>query len=391
MPSSSQSPILARERVSYRIELTLYKYSMCLLLVNRPYLRAREFFIALSLLYISTVWATDTRAQGLSLFSSLRLPVDASVAALGDYNVSHMGGNPSLTWQNTALIATDPATQLSVSVLDYYAGIRAGSAFFRLAVGKGSLGLGFRYLSYGRFEGYNEQGVSVGDFSAQTQLFQIAYGRSLGLFSWGISLRPAYVFVDRVSAYGAFADLGATFTHPDRSFRLGIALKHVALWLRSADVSRPLDVWIGMSYGPEGFPFRFSATLYGLTQSTYYYDESSPVLSHREPARFLDQVLSKSNLGVELLLGKWLRLQSALTVARRQQLQLDEVPGLSGFSFGLAWQMRHFSLHLAQRFHEVRSGRIHVGLQLNFDAFRVKRESTIDTLDEPSSPRELGS
>ena len=335
-------------------------------------MRARRV-ICLGLLCMA--WALDLRAQELSLFSALRLPVDASVAALGDYNVAHMGGHAALAWQNPALVATEDRPQLVLSFLDYYADIGAGAAYLRLPLGRGRLGVGLRYLSYGDFDGYDDAGRATHTFSAQMQLLHIAYGRRLGAFSWGIALMPSYVFIDDVSAYGVFMDMGVTFTHPDNKFRLGMALKYLRLWHGSSYVSRseqqPLDLWVGASYGPKGFPFRFSANFYGLLQSTYYYDSRSPLEMQHEEGDFVDRMLSKANLGAELLLGKWIRLQSALTVARRQQLQIHSTAGLSGFSFGLACALSSFSLQIAQSFHEIRGDRrLHLGVQIHLDALR---------------------
>ena len=338
-------------------------------------------------LLLGILWSPPLRAQGLSFFSALRLPVDASVAGLGDYNVAHMSGYASLAWQNPALLATEQEAQFACSFLNYYADIGAGAAYLRLPIRAGRLGIGLRYLSYGRFEGYDAFARATHEFSAQTQLLHIAYGHKLGAFSWGLALVPSYVTIDRTSAYGVFMDLGATFTHPARAFRIGIALKHIPLGYAATHglrpELRPLDLWVGATYGPEGFPFRFSANFYGLLQRTYYYDEDSPVSEQRRAPSSLDRLLGKGNLGGELLLGKWIRLQAAFTVARRQQFQLSPTAGWAGFSFGAACVLSSFSLHLAQSFHELRDERrLHFGLGINLSALRKRGISQ----KKPTSP-----
>ena len=335
-------------------------------------------------LFMVIVWLQPhaINAQSLSIRAALRLPVDAGVAALGNYNVSHTGDNVALFWQNPAYVATGAGTQVSLSFLDYYADVRAIGSAIRFSLNTHHMGIGVRYLSYGKLQGYDERGVSQGTFVASTQLIQLTYGRQLGPFAWGISLLPAQIAVETAYTFGLFTELGATFTHPRKWFRAGLAIKHITLLnvsQRTQEESHvpPLDIWLGMTLQPPGMPFRFSLNLYGLTQRTYYEDTSSPVRVQHNIS-FLAKALSKCNLGAEVLLGKRLRLQSAFTVKRWQQLRTDDQHGLAGFAFGASMHIAKFILRGTHSFHEVRGGHTHIGIQFDLNAFRRKKEITIE-------------
>ena len=319
-------------------------------------------------------------AQDLSPFGALRLPVDAAVAALGDYNVSHTGKSTALMWQNPALVSAAKGTQLSTSFIDYYADIHAASTSFRFSKGAHAFGAGIRYLSYGKIDGYDEKGVATGKISASVQLMQLTYGHNLGPFSVAVSLLPAYATLADASAFALFSDLGVTFTHPRHELRVGLSLKHMPLLRLSgtlgAEQEEPLDVWLGATYRPERMPFRFSLTGYGLTKNTYYEDNESPIKAHHSAGSLAEKIFGKCNLGTELLIAKWVQLQGALTVARQQQLQTNEANGWAGFSFGCAVKIHALALQLTRSFHDIRGGRTHIGLQLNFDVFRIKRKRT---------------
>lgn len=360
----------------------MYPYLTHLLFLLSRYLQSSRWIILVGGLFFC-LWQEKAKiqAQDLSLFEALQLPVDAGVAALGDYNVSHTGNNVALIWQNPSLVNVARSTELAFSFVDYYADIRAGASTWRSPIKAGAFSLGFRYLSYGKMPGYDEKERFEGHFSAHTHLLMLCYGHSLGPFALGISFLPALVSVEQARAYGFFSDLGATFRHPRKELRLGMVIKHVP-WLRRSRYSHlsensPMNLWIGASYRPPEFPFRFSANLYGLGHKTYYHDPQSPIQAHQKSASWLFKTLSKCNFGLELLLAKVLELSSALTVARRQQLQTNEINGLAGFSFGGTLKLRAFRLRATRSFHEVQGGRTHLGLQINFSALHIKKETTI--------------
>ena len=317
----------------------------------------------------------------LSPFNISKLPVSAGVAALGDYNVSHTGNDVSFIWQNPALLAkSSSAGQIMFSFLDNYADMRAFSGIGHFVAGKGHLGVGFRYLDYGNFEGYDSRGLSEGTFSASTQQWQLAYGHKIGLFALGGALLPAQVALAEGRFYEITLELGGTFVHPTEELLIGLVVKHIRLWQWlngfSAPKRHPIDIWTGITFRPQRMPVRFSLGLYGLTQRVYYQDENSPVISQRK-VNFFSKILSKCNVGTEVLLGRWLTLQSALIFARRAQFQTNERSGFSGFSFGVSLNLSILSLRLARSFHEVNNGRLHLSLQLNLNAFRKKKETTV--------------
>ena len=83
-------------------------------------------FVAISVLFAIMVQAQESQ----EVYSFLRLPVSAHVAALGGDNISIDDDDPTLIFHNPALIANVTDKSLNLNYMTYMEGCKTASASF---------------------------------------------------------------------------------------------------------------------------------------------------------------------------------------------------------------------------------------------------------------------
>ena len=125
---------------------------------------SRSVFLAVFALTTLSI----VRAQDLTGYGYLALPVSARGLALGGTSLSVVEPEMSIAEQNPALLCPQMSGQAVLSYTNYMAGIQMGYAAYAgkfLNVGGWSAGL--KFIDYGHFDGYDIQGISTGSFSVK--------------------------------------------------------------------------------------------------------------------------------------------------------------------------------------------------------------------------------
>ena len=127
-------------------------------------------------------------------FSFLRLPYSSHAAALGGENISLIEDDLTLVMHNPALLANVSDKTLNISYMSYMRDCNVGGAAFSKAFGERSSAAVFlRYVDYGKFDGYTDDNIYTGTFSAKDIDLTLTYDYLLGeRWSGGVSARLIY-------------------------------------------------------------------------------------------------------------------------------------------------------------------------------------------------------
>lgn len=297
---------------------------------------------------------------GLNGFSFLQTPVTARVSGLAGVNITSQDDDVNMFLSNPALLVEELHQHVSVNYLNYLGDIQYSSlAYAHQSKKLGLWGVGLQYFSYGDFEGYDESGNDASDFNARDFALTISHARKVGVFTLGANLKIAQSLIDTYSATAILLDLGGTYKHPEKDFRVGLAVKNIGFvvkdYIADSNTELPFDVQIGTTFRPEYMPFRISITAYNLSRGDIaYYD---PFLnSNQDEPGVVDKVLRHITVGAEILLSKNFNVRIGYNHLIRKELRLEETSGGAGFSGGFMFKVKAFEIAYSRRFYHVAGG-----------------------------------
>ena len=215
--------------------------------------------LALSALFV--------RAQeSQEVYSFLRLPVSAHVAALGGDNITITDDDPTLIFHNPALIAGVSDKSLNLNYMTYMEGCKTASASFVKAwKERATWGVSAQYMDYGTMKQTTAENIEQGDFSAKDIALAGTFTYLLGNnFSGGITARYISSTIGSYSSAAVAVDLGVNYLNEEEGWSLSAVAKNLGGQIKAYDDDFeriPLDLQVGVTKRLIGSPLRLSATL----------------------------------------------------------------------------------------------------------------------------------
>lgn len=307
-------------------------------------------------------------------FEFLNLPVGARVAGLGGVGITATAEDVNLFLSNPAMLDSANHNHISWSYLGFYADVSYNSFAFSWNHDKiGPIGIGVQRLGYGDFTGYDETGAATSDFSGGETAVVISKSHQISVFSMGASLKYVNSSIDAFSSSAMAFDLGGTFTHPTQELVVGLMIKNLGFvvsdYTGASDGSMPWDVQVGVTYKPEHMPFRLTTTVYDLTNSSTYYEESQ---DQEEPNAF-EKAFRKVNLGVEIVFNENFNIRTGYNHRLRTELALEERAGMSGMSLGFMARIKAFEISYTFATYHVDGGRSYFTITSNLNKVFKKK------------------
>ncbi len=148
---------------------------------------------------ICLVFSIKTFSQSGSIvaFDFLNLTNSARVAALGSNFLTIHDNDLSLALANPSLITPQMHNSLSLNFIDNFAGTHYGFASYGFNSDKlGSFAATMQYSNYGKTTNTDENGVSLGEYSAGEYALNLGWGRMLdSVFSIGANVQCHLTFM----------------------------------------------------------------------------------------------------------------------------------------------------------------------------------------------------
>ena len=218
------------------------------------------------------LFAIMAKAQeSQEVYSFLRLPVSAHVAALGGDNISISDDDPTLIFHNPALIANVTDKSLNLNYMTYMEGVKTASASFVKAwKERTTLGISAQYMDYGKLKQTTAENIEQGDFSAKDIALAGTFTYLLGnKISGGITARFISSTIGSYSSAAVAVDLGINYLNEETGWSLSAVAKNLGGQIKAYDDDFeriPLDLQLGVSKRFVGSPLRVSATLSRLNK-----------------------------------------------------------------------------------------------------------------------------
>lgn len=329
------------------------------------------------------------RAQkgGESTYSFLGLANSAKVAALGGEVVSLMDNDLNMVYHNPALLTPDMHSHMALNYVNYFSGVNFGyAAYSHHREGWGSFAAGIHYVNYGTFDQTDEFGEVLGTFRASDYALNLSYARPVidTFLTAGISLKPIFSSLEQYNSFGIAVDLGITYHNPRTLTTLGLVARNAGFQITSYSGTReslPFELQAGITQGLAHAPFRFNITYqhlerWDLTYTTLGQDNVNLTDLETEQSGFDifgDKLMRHLVFGVEFLIKERFHLDLGYNYKRRQEMKVNERPGLVGLSWGFGFRVSKFHISYGRASYHLAGGTNHFSLTTNLSAFYRKQ------------------
>ena len=139
----------------------------------------------------------------------------------------------------------------------------------------------------------------------------------------------------------------------------------------------PFEIQAGLTQGLAHAPFRFNIQLQHLERWDLTYEKTgdNSIFFAGEPEvqnRFdllADQLMRHVIVGVELLLGDNFHFDLGYNYKRRQEMKMESLPGMVGFSWGFGFRVSKFHMAYGRSTYHLAGGTSHFSLTTDLSAF----------------------
>lgn len=204
--------------------------------------------------------------ESQEVYSFLRLPVSAHVAALGGDNVSLTSDDATVIFHNPALITDVSDKTLNVNFMTYMEGSTTASAsFVRAYKERGSWGISAQYMSYGEIKETTAANQQTGTFSPKDIALAGSFAYLLSnRISGGITARFISSTIGSYSSAAVAVDLGLNYQDTERGWSVSAVARNLGGQVKAYEEEFeriPFDLLVGVSRQLPNAPLTLHATL----------------------------------------------------------------------------------------------------------------------------------
>ena len=307
-------------------------------------------FSLLALLFALLAEGQESQTQ----YNFLRLPVSAHAAALGGDNITIIEDDPTLTFNNPALLGSVGDKTMNLNFMTYMQGAVTGSASFSRTINeKASWAAMAQYVDYGTMKETDASNIQTGDFSARDIAIECAFSYLLAKnLMGGITAKFITSYIGQFNSIAVGVDLGLNYYNPDTDWSFSAVARNLGGEVDAYEEEygkMPIDVMVGATKRLGNSPLRLSASLVDLTHWNY---------------KFINHWV----FGIDVLLGEQFYVAAGYNLRRANEMKIvsnDEERGSShgaGISLGAGIQLERFKLQVAYGKYHVSSSSLMINL-----------------------------
>ena len=309
-------------------------------------MRKVTVYIFLLLTYISFAQIGGTSAFTFSLIEN-----SAHHTALGGISIANSGYDPSLAFQNPALLNNQMHNSVSLSYANQVADLNYGfGSYARSFDSLGNFMFSIGFYDYGTFTRTNNAGEVLGEFEAADYNFQVSYSNKYNdKISYGANGKFLYSAYEAYVSTAAAIDLGLQYYDSTQLLSAALLIKNAGYQLlRFSETSPreplPFDIQASVSKKLEHNPLRFTLTLHNLHRwnNSYVNVNARNKEIDLETGLIRNQELSSTEkamrhviFNTEFVFSDNFQIRAGYNHQRRAELGPENRRALTGFSWGL--------------------------------------------------------
>ena len=317
------------------------------------------------LVLISYSLQSKAQIAGLNTLTLLDLSSQARTSGLGLDYLSVFDTDPVIGIDNPSLLRREMAGVGSLSFVSLFRGSMIGTLSYAHNFERvGTLMFSFRFNNYGRFDGYDEEDISTGTFSAADYALTVGWGMWLDSnFSVGANFKPVFSHYESYSSMAVAFDVAGSYVSDDRRFAATVMGRNIGAQISTFDGTReslPFELSAELSYKLSRAPFRFFFAANELQRwDLRYEDPLNPTITvdpftgekttESWGKGFLDNLLRHAQVGVEINISKALFARVGYSYRQSAEMRGIEGVNFSGLSFGIGIHTKRFDFAYSRR------------------------------------------
>lgn len=310
---------------------------------------------------------------------ALDLAMDARSSGLGGKIAGDFVKDGYMMAYNPAVADSTMKGKVFVSYLNYFAGIQGGAVSAVIAnKGKLTAHTGYRFTSFGTFDGFDASGVPTSEFSGGDYFLQsgITYrldtNLALGATLWGGFRNLA---IENAGSLGI--DMSVIKSWPKKHMSLGLLASGIGRQFAGSGSQpvgwMPYNLQLGFTKGFNHAPFRFFTQINHLedwtltpegTHDDYIDPLTGEIIENTTWVR-LDEFMRHIVLGVELNFGDNFSAQIGYDHRRRAEMTAAGRQGTNGLALGVGMKFNDFDVSLARNTYHFSGSSTHLSISFN--------------------------
>lgn len=332
------------------------------------------------LLFLGFIVTFSVNAQigGKYTYQFLNLVSSPRQAALGGSVYTNNDWDTSQAMHNPSAINSEMDGQLALNFVNYFADVNYGSIAYAKSFGekKHMIAAGIKYIDYGSFNGFDENGVSSGEFSGNEFALTIGYMYAVPKSDLKLGVNGKFISskLESYSSIGGALDLAMLYEFKKSNSELTLVASNIGSQFTSYENTKekiPFHVDLAFAKKLEKLPLKWHIIFANLQQWDLSF--SNPARSEvdldgnvtSEEISFFDKLTQHIVIGGELFHGKAINLRVGYNFRRGYEMKIVGNRVFAGITAGFGIKLNKFRVNYAFQKHSAAANVHTFGLNIN--------------------------
>ncbi|MGL2986015.1 type IX secretion system protein PorQ [Flavobacterium sp. RSSA_27] len=315
---------------------------------------------------------------GRYTYQFLNLVTSPRQAALGGKTITIYDADVNQAHFNPASINPEMHNQLALNYGSYYGEVSYGTASYAYTYDQHlqTFQAGVNYINYGKFEGYDENGIATNSFTGNEVAVSLGYAYNVPFTNLHIGANAKIIssVLENYNSFGGALDIGAVFLDERNDVHWALVIRSIGTQFTTYSGVReklPLEVLLGVSQELDNVPIRWHLTLENLQQWNVAF--SNPVRGETsidgtqtdEKVSFVNNALRHVIFGIELFPKRAFNVRLGYNFRRGEELRVVDKRHFSGISVGFGLKMNRLKFNYSYSRYTLAANTSLFGLTLN--------------------------
>jgi len=307
-------------------------------------------------------------------------------AALGGKTTTIYDEDVNQAHFNPAAINQEMDNHLALNYSNYFKEITYGTASYAYTYDQHlqTFQVGVNYINYGKFDGYDENGLATSEFTGSEIALSFGYAYNIPSTNLHVGANAKLISssLENYNSFGGAIDLGAIYIDDNNDVNWGLSIRNIGTQFTAFAETRenlPLEIIAGVSQELENVPIRWHFTIENLQQWNVSF--SNPVNAtssidgsvSEEKVTVLNNAMRHVILGMELFPKKAFNFRVGYNFRRAAELKVLEHRNFSGISLGFGLKMNKLKFNYSYSRYTLAGNTSLFGLTIDLD----KKENRI--------------
>lgn len=321
---------------------------------------------------------TYSQIGGKYVYQFLNMVTSPRQAALGGKTITIYDDDVNQALFNPATINPEMDNHLALNYGSYFGEVSYGTASYAYTYDRHlqTFQVGINYVNYGNFEGYDESGLYINQFTGSeiALSFGYAYNVQYSNLFLGVNGKLISSSLESYNSLGGAVDLGALFIDEANDVNWALVIRNIGTQFTTysgMNEKLPLDIMAGVSQELENVPIRWHLALDNLQQWNIAFTNPNQAQisldgsSNEKKVSVFGNALRHVIFGAELFPKKSFNLRLGYNFIRAEELLILEQRNFSGLSVGFGLKMNKLKFNYSYSKYTLAGNTSLFGLTIN--------------------------